>query len=190
MTPTSLPTPQSAVESVSASSINFNATQGQANPSGQVVNIVNTGGSSLNWQASVGSSWLGVTPDKGAVVAGQSEQMTVKVNIAGLTPGSYNAQITVSATDSSGMRIQGSPQTLSVTVSVVTFARVYPCDKVVCSMLPSLAPGREGNMPVSCFPLVCRYCQKGTPASFPRLEARDIRRRRFCENTRLERRVK
>jgi YbbR domain-containing protein len=82
------------------------------------VKIANTGGSSLNWQASVGSSWLGVTPDNGTVAAGQSEQMTVKVNIAGLTPGSYNAQITVSATDSSGTRIQGSPQTLSVTLTI------------------------------------------------------------------------
>lgn len=123
VTPTSLPTPQSAVESVSASSLSFSATQGQANPSGQAVNIVNTGGSPLYWQVSVDSSWLSVTPDNGTVAAGQSEQMTVKVNIAGLTPGSYNAQITVSATDSSGARIQGSPQTLSVTLTIA-----QPCN--------------------------------------------------------------
>lgn len=112
------PTLSSSVERVSPSTLTFNATQGKANPSGQVIEIANTGRSPLNWTASVDSSWLSAAPGKGTVANGQTAQVTVHVNTAGLTPGSFNAKITISATGSSATQVQGSPQIVSVTLTV------------------------------------------------------------------------
>jgi len=112
------PTLSSPVERVSPSTLTFNATQGKANPSGQVIEIANTGRSPLHWTASVDSSWLSAAPGKGTVANGQTAQVTVHVNTAGLTPGSFNAKITISATGSSPTQVQGSPQIVSVTLTV------------------------------------------------------------------------
>ncbi len=100
----------------------FTATQGQNNPPSQSLSISNTGGSSLYWQANFNSSaspWLSITPIGGTIVAGQTMQITVSVNAAGLAPGNYTTQFTVTATDSSGKQVQGSPQTIPVTLTVL-----------------------------------------------------------------------
>ena len=115
------PRSQPPVESVSSSALTFSATQGQANSSGQVVNIANTGGSSLNWTASIDSSaasWLSTARSKGTVAARQTGQVMVKVNITGLTPGLYSANLTISASDRSGIQVQGSPHVILVTLTV------------------------------------------------------------------------
>jgi hypothetical protein len=44
----------------------------------------------------------------------------VAVNGAGLSPGTYNAQITVTATNSSGNQVQGSPQRALVILTVLS----------------------------------------------------------------------
>src|SRR5207237_10748626 len=45
-------------------------------------------------------------------------QLSVGVNRSGLEPGTYSTQVTVKATDSSGTQAQGSPQILTVTLTV------------------------------------------------------------------------
>jgi type II secretory pathway pseudopilin PulG len=110
--------PQSPIEGISASTLNFNAIQGQSNPGGQTITIANTGGAPFDWTASADSSWLSASPGSGTVAAGQTGQVTVKVKISGLTPDSYNGKVTIQASDSSGMQVQGSPQVVSVTLTV------------------------------------------------------------------------
>lgn len=116
-TPT--PSPGAPVLGVSPLSLQFTATAGQNNPPGQSVTISNTGGGQLYWQAGVSqsaSSWLSVVPAGGTTAASQIIQ--VNANSAGLAPGTYNAQITVTATDRAGMQVQGSPQTVAVALTV------------------------------------------------------------------------
>ena len=75
----------------------------------------------LNWQASkdsATSTWLNLAPMNGTIDGGQKGQMAVAVNTAGLEPGTYSTQVTVKATDSSGTQAQGSPQILTVTLTV------------------------------------------------------------------------
>ncbi len=115
------PTSRLPIVSVSSSALTFSAPQGQANPSAQAVYIANTGGSSFNWTASIDSSaisWLGTATNKGTVATGQTGQVMVRVNIAGLTPGLYSANLTITATASSGMQVQGSPHVVAVTLIV------------------------------------------------------------------------
>ncbi len=106
---------------ISPLDLNFNATQGQGNPAGQVETITNSGGSVLNWQASkdsATSTWLNLAPMNGTIGGGQKGEMAVDVNTTGLEPGTYSTQVTVKATDSSGTQVQGSPQILTVTLTV------------------------------------------------------------------------
>jgi len=121
-TPTPTPPPGAPpVMGISPLDLNFNATQGQGNPAGQVETITNSGGSVLNWQASkdsATSTWLNLAPMNGTIDGGQRGQMAVGANTAGLEPGTYSTQITVKATDSSGTQAQGSPQILTVTLTV------------------------------------------------------------------------
>ncbi len=54
----------------------------------------------------------------GTIDVGQKGQMAVGVNTTGLEPGTYSTHVTVKATDSSGTQAQGSPQILTVTLTV------------------------------------------------------------------------
>jgi hypothetical protein len=121
-TPTA-PAPGAAapVMDISTSKLNFTYTPGQANPANQEVTVANTGGSAFSWQANVpssASSWLSMSPVSGTIAAAQSAQIEVSVTPTQLTPETYSAQVVVSATDSSGKRVQNSPQSLTVTLAV------------------------------------------------------------------------
>jgi len=88
---------------LSPTSLNFTATEGQPDPSGQVVTITNTGSTAINWQAaSSGASWLSISPQQDILQANQSTQAVVSVNAAQLSTGSYAARLQVSATSGSG----------------------------------------------------------------------------------------
>ena len=76
---------------VSPSSFSFTATAGGANPANQSLSITNTGGGTLNWTASDNATWLSISPTSGTAPS----TVTVSVNIAGLTAGTYNGTITV-----------------------------------------------------------------------------------------------
>lgn len=114
--------PGGSMMDVSPSSLTFSVTQGQANPPGHEVTIANTGSALLNWQAGMnatGSSWLSFAPTKGTVAAGSFGQMVVNINANGLVPGTYGAQITMSATNDSGAQLQNGPQVITVNLVVL-----------------------------------------------------------------------
>jgi len=112
--------PQSSEEPVmgaSPLSLNFSNTQGLPNPTGQVVTITNTGGSPLKWSTSIPlltSGWWSAAPTGGTIAPGQTGQMTITVNTAKLTPGTYTGQVTLIGLDTHGNVAPGSPQTITV----------------------------------------------------------------------------
>ena len=70
-------------------SFSFSAIQGSVNPPAQTLNITNIGLGSLNWSASVSSSWLTVAP-----AAGIAPSVTqVRANHSGLAVGTYTDEI-------------------------------------------------------------------------------------------------
>ncbi|HVU68486.1 MAG TPA: hypothetical protein VHD63_15215, partial [Ktedonobacteraceae bacterium] len=107
---------------VSPLSLNFSTIQGQATPSGQVVTITNNGGGELRWHTNVvqlGTNWLSAAPTGGTVASGATGQVTVGVATSSLTPGSYTGQVVLSATDARGAPASGSPQIITVNLTVM-----------------------------------------------------------------------
>lgn len=94
---------------VSTGQLSFSYVIGESTPSGKSFTVSNTGTGVLNWTAAESASWLSCSPTSGT----QGDTVTVSVNPAGLTAGSYNADITVSAAGAAG-----SPKTVSVSFTV------------------------------------------------------------------------
>jgi len=105
--------------SLSKSSLSFSAVYGGSNPSNQTFTVTNNGesGSTLSWQASDNMSWLSLSPTSGSLSYGDSENVTVSVDITGLSTGTYSGTITISDANASN-----SPQTISVTLNVTAYA--------------------------------------------------------------------
>ncbi len=122
-TETSTTTPGSGKPWLQLSSLHlaFQYTQGQANPGGQAVTISNADESAFSWQVNAGTSpsWPSVAPVQDNVSASSTGQVVVSVQPAQLTPGVYTSQLSVSATSSTGAPLQNSPQTLTVTLTVL-----------------------------------------------------------------------
>ena len=117
---------QSAAPLLSANpaTLSFNSITGQSNPSTQPLTISNTGGNTLFWQASVstsiGGQWLSISATNGTISARQSTTINVSATWqTGLPPGIYSGTITINGTDSSGSTINGSPQTIPVSFTVL-----------------------------------------------------------------------
>lgn len=112
------PLPTAPILGISPLTLNFSNTQGQPNPTGQVVTITNNGGSILKWNTiakPLSSSWLNTNPSGGIVAPKQTGQVTVNVDTSKLTPGNYVGQITINGTDASGHNpASGSPQIITV----------------------------------------------------------------------------
>jgi hypothetical protein len=106
----------------SPTSFSFTATQGGLSPSNQSLNIWNEGGETLSWNVSNNAtSWLSLNPTSGT----DTRTVILSVNIAGLTAGTYNATITITATDATN-----SP--LSVPVALTINASPTPIiDKIL-----------------------------------------------------------
>jgi len=88
--------------------LSFNMTCNGA-PQSKTFSIGNSGGGNLNWTVSDNADWLTCSPGSGS----GSGVITVSVDPAGLTAGTYNAAITVSSSNASN-----SPQTVSVTLTL------------------------------------------------------------------------
>ena len=115
------PPPAEPIMSASPLNLNFSNTQGQPNPSGQVVTIANNGSGPLRWNTSVNqltSSWLNAAPSGGSVAPKQTGQVTVSVDTSLLTPGSYVGQVILDGKDTGGHEASGSPQTVTVNLVV------------------------------------------------------------------------
>ena len=87
----------------------FNYTVEASLPAAQSVSITNTGGGSLSWTASASANWIGVSPPSGTAPA----TLSISVNPAGLSPGTYGANVQIAATGATG-----SPTAVTVTLVV------------------------------------------------------------------------
>jgi hypothetical protein len=106
----------------SLSALGFSATQGGADPAAQSLAITASGNCAwpLGWQATLSrpTSWLSISPMTGSFEAsGQPAMLTIAPRVAGLTAGTYTAQISITAIDPS-LPVQGNSQTLSVSFTV------------------------------------------------------------------------
>lgn len=106
---------------LSSPHLEFQYTQGRANPVGQSVTISNGDGNVFSWQVNTGSlpSWLSVTPMQGNVLASGSGQMTISVQATQLMPAMYASQLSVKATSSTSAPLQNSPQILTISLIVL-----------------------------------------------------------------------
>ena len=100
---------------VSPLNLTFNTIRGQSDPQVQVVSITNTGEGKLNWNMGVemdgqNVSWLRTTPTQGDVSPGQTEQVTIRMNTKGLTPGTHEGSIDFWEVDSHGNGVGGNYQ--------------------------------------------------------------------------------
>ena len=104
--------PLSPTISASPSSFDFSAEQGVANPSNQTLEIQNSGAGTLAWSVTDDADWLTLSPAN-ATSTGETNQITISVNIAGLSTGDYSATITISAPQASN-----SPQEVPVSLTI------------------------------------------------------------------------
>ncbi len=80
----------------SPTSLSFSAVAGGANPENQTLEIWNSGGGMLNWSLSNDAGWLSEIPENGTS-SGEHNNVTVSVNITGMSDGDYTANITITA---------------------------------------------------------------------------------------------
>ena len=104
---------------VSPASLTFNAMAGGNDPDAQTLSVTNPGFSHtspdcgiLNWNVSFDANWLSCIPTAGDSTD-ETDEVTVFVEIDGLTAGIYNATITISATSASN-----TPQAIPVILNV------------------------------------------------------------------------
>ncbi len=95
--------------SVAPLGLSFNATAGGTNPTAQAVSIANAGGGALNWTAAGNQNWLALSAASGTAPS----SLSLSVNVTGLSAGTYNGAVTVTAAGAAG-----SPQTVNVTLNV------------------------------------------------------------------------
>lgn len=112
--------PPCTLQQPSSSALAFSAVQGTGNPSAQTIAITASGNCNwpISWNAAIssGASWLSVSPLTGTFPAsGQSSTLTVNADISGLSPATYNAQVTITASGNA----QGSPQMFAVSLTVL-----------------------------------------------------------------------
>jgi uncharacterized repeat protein (TIGR02543 family) len=97
----------------SPATMTFEAVQGGSNPTSKTLSISNGGGGTLGWSVTDNVGWLSLAPTSGTST-GETDSVTVSVNISGLAAGTYNATITITA----AAPATDSPQTTAVTLRV------------------------------------------------------------------------
>lgn len=106
------PAPPAVLE-VSPRQLEFRGYVGGSNPTPQMLTLRNSGGQPLTWTAQVNAPWLSLSHSLGALQEGESTQVQVSVNLASLTAGTLQAQITFTAPEA-----QNSPVIVSVMLVV------------------------------------------------------------------------
>jgi|GEM_PF-2823473 len=100
------PTP---IIKITPDTLKFTAYAGGSNPAGQGAMITNAGNGALDWNASEATAWLTLSSASGTAPSG----FTASIDIAGLAPGSYLADVTVTSAQASN-----SPQVLKVILNI------------------------------------------------------------------------
>ena len=96
----------------SPANMNFSATVGGSNPTSQTLQIQNVGNGAMSWSVSGNQTWLTLSPNSGSST-GEFDNVTVGVNIAGLSAGTHTATINITGTSAAN-----SPQTTTVTLNL------------------------------------------------------------------------
>ena len=136
--------------------LTFFAVQGSSAPGSQLLQVLNTGTGSMPWTAKAGTlsgnNWLSVSQASGATVEGATPpSLSIAVNVAGLSAGSYYGQVDVTAPSA-----DNSPQ------SAVVLLNILPPDGTpgvrssvppVCSSPPLPAPTPPPKTSSSSIPL-------------------------------------
>ncbi|MBH0199428.1 MAG: hypothetical protein HP497_08425 [Nitrospira sp.] len=100
--------------SVAPTSVSFSAAPGGIPPAPQSITFWKGGDRSKNWTVSANSSWVTVTPTSGTL-SSEQDQITVSVNQAGLSGGSYATSIVIAVQGLKG-RINRTTIPVSLTV--------------------------------------------------------------------------
>jgi len=78
-------------------SFNFSATEGGANPADEALDVWNSGADTLDWSITDDADWLSLSPETGSSTGpADVTEVTVSVDISGMTNSSYTATITIS----------------------------------------------------------------------------------------------
>ncbi len=96
----------------SPTSMTFYATAGGGDPLSRKLLILNDGDGSIDWTVSENAVWLSLSPSSGSS-DDEGDDVSVSVNIDGLTAGTYSASITITSDDA-----DNSPRTVGVTLHV------------------------------------------------------------------------
>ena len=123
--------PPCALVQPSASALSFTAIQGGNSPATQSLTLSASGNCMwpLAWKASISPAapWLTLSSSTGSFgQGGLSNTLTIGTAIANLQPGTYTTQVSVSASDTSGVIAQGSPQVFSITLIVQPPCQMAP----------------------------------------------------------------
>jgi hypothetical protein len=92
-------------------SMSFTANLGQAAPPSQTLAVTNLGTGSFSYTTSTDAAWLSASPNSGST----NGSVTVAVNTASLTTGTYSGHVIVTASG-----ISNSPQSIPVTLTVLS----------------------------------------------------------------------
>ena len=101
--------PSGPLIGVAPGSLSFSGAQGGANPAARTLAVSNGGTGSLTFTASDNAPWLSVTPAGGTA----PQDLSVSADLAGLAPGTYTANVTLTATGAAN-----SPTSVPVTLTV------------------------------------------------------------------------
>ena len=101
---------------VTPNSCRITAFEAGSNPAGQTITIKNYGTQTLNWSLDMTSkpAWLTINPISGVVYPNESEDVTLSIDITGLSAGPYSYSFDV--VDPSA---QNNPQTVTVYLDVI-----------------------------------------------------------------------
>lgn len=118
--------------------LSFSAAPGGPPPADQILEIWRCGAGTLDWTVSVEADWLSLSPESG-VSSGESDQVTVSVDHAGLEPGQHEAVITIE-----GAGAVNSPQLVPVLLIVSTGEVHVPGDHAtIQAAIDAAYPGDE-----------------------------------------------
>ncbi len=112
--------------SLSVGSMTFTSVAGGNNPATQTLEIDNGGGGTLDWTVSGDAQWLSLAPPSGSS-SGETDDVTVGANTAGLSAGTYTATATITATGATN-----TPQTVNVAFELLVPPQL---DDIVAALL-------------------------------------------------------
>jgi len=138
----------------SPSSFSFITEQGGSNPSSQTLGIQNSGDGTLDWSATDDADWLSLSPASGSCSSGEINNVTVSVDVAGITTGDYTATITISAPEATN-----TPQTVAVNLTITPITPT-----VTYSVSVAVSPESQTGLPNDTLDYTVTVTNTGTGA--------------------------